>query len=72
MYSQSNLLTFQDATRLVSITQHIRVLPIKNSFDLFRGLSVVYEADRPCTGANRPWNTAESPATSIAHLLVAS
>ena len=44
--------------------------PIKNSFDFFRGLSVVYKADRPCSRANRPWNTAESLGTSMAHLLV--
>ena len=44
---------------------------LKNSFDFCRGLRVVYKADRPCTRANRPWNTAESLAISMAHLLVA-
>ena len=45
-------------------------VPIKNSFNFFRGLSVVYKADGPCTRANRPWNTDELLVVSMAHLLV--
>ena len=72
-YIQLNLISYCNV-QVVYINNRYFTLyvnyPIKNSFNFFRGLSVVYKADGPCTRANRPWNTDELLAVSMAHLLV--